>query len=224
VESVLLWRHGRGPAAARVTPDVVKSRLAGDPTFDAWDEVKQTWFCDRVVDIHARVEGMKDPSYRVPLAQLKSSLRKTLKTLKPVTGEVADYLAGGLPFPNLSRGYEQVRTLEELANRILAMPKPPLVELTTALDEDNDGPSAGDDPGSRRKWRNDVATQMVHQLLKDAGVEIARTGESIYSEGSPSMKLMARVFDCLDGRKRRRKTDTVVKRLVRTRGKTPPKK
>jgi hypothetical protein len=205
-----------------MTPDAAKSRLAGDPTFDAWDDAKQAWFCDRVIDILAAVEEMRDPNTRVPLAKLKSSLRKTLKDLEPIAGEVVDYLAGGLPFPNLSRALEQLRAFEELAKRMLAMPKPPLVELTTALDEDNDGPSAGDDPGSRRKWRNDVATQMIHQLIEDAGVEITRTGKSIYSEGSPSMKLMARVFDCLDGRKR--KTDTVVKRLVRTRGKKPSKK
>jgi hypothetical protein len=65
---------------------------------------------------------------------------------------------------------------------------------------------------------------MVHELIEDAGVPISRTGKSVYSEGSPSMKLMARVLDCLDPRKRQRKTDTVLKRVVRTRGKKPAKK
>ena len=37
------------------------------------------------------------------------------------------------------------------------------------------------------------------------------------------MKLMARVLDCLDPQKRRRKTDTVLRRVVRTKGKKPLK-
>ena len=84
------------------------------------------------------------------------------------------------------------------------------------------GYSGGDGPGSRRKWRNGVVTAMVHELVEDAGVEIARTGKSILlSEGSPSMKLMACVLDCLDPRKRRRKTETALKRVARPKANNP---
>ena len=64
-----------------MTPAEVKSRLAGDPTFDMWDETKQLWFCGRVVDIQSAIESMKGPDYSVPLDKLKSSLRKTLAAL-----------------------------------------------------------------------------------------------------------------------------------------------
>ena len=67
-----------------MTPAEVKSRLAGDPTFDMWDETKQQWFCGRVVDIHSAVESMKEPNYNVLLAKLKSSLRKTIAALGPL--------------------------------------------------------------------------------------------------------------------------------------------
>ena len=200
-----------------MTPDAVKSRLAGDPTFDRWDPTKQLWFCGRVVFIHSAIGNMKGPNYTVPLTKLKSSLRKTLKDLEPIAGEVADYLAGD---------QIQLWAFKNLAKRLLAMPTPDhLIELATDPGEEPEvGYSGGDGPGGRRKWRNAVVTEMVHALIEAAGVSIARTGKSIYSEGSPSMKLMARVFDCLDGRKRTRKTDTIVKRIVRTKGKKPSKK
>jgi hypothetical protein len=208
-----------------VTPAEAKSRLAGDPTFDLWDEAKQAWFCGRVVEIQSAAERLKDPDYGPSLARLKSSLRKTIAELGPLGGVAIDYLAGGLPFPNVSHAIAELQAFEKTAKRLLAMPKPVLTELTTATDDDPwGGVSAGGDPGSRRKWRNGVATAMVHELIEDAGVAIARTGKSIYSEGSPSMKLMARVLDCLDPKKRPRKTDTVLKRVVRTKGKKTPKK
>jgi hypothetical protein len=208
-----------------MTPAEVRSKLAGDPTFDIWDETKQLWFCGRVVDIHSATESMKDPDYTALLAKLKSALRKTIAGLGPLQGAAIDYLAGGLPFPNVNHAMAELLAFKNTAERLLAMPKPELFELTTASDDDPwGGVSAGGDPGSRRKWRNGVATAMVHELIEDAGVSIARTGKSNYSEGSPSMKLMARVLDCLDPRKRRRKADTVLKRVVRTRGKKAPKK
>ena len=37
-----------------MTPAEVASRLAGEPTYDKWDEAKQQWFCGRVVDICSR--------------------------------------------------------------------------------------------------------------------------------------------------------------------------
>ena len=96
----------------------------------------------------------------------------------------------------------ELRAFEKTAKRLLAMPKPDhLIELTTDPNEEPEcGYSGGDGPAGRRKWRNGVVTAMVHKLIEDAGVSIARTGKSIYSEGSPSMKLMARVLDCLDPR------------------------
>jgi hypothetical protein len=208
-----------------MTPAEVKFRLAGDPTYDMWDETKQLWFCGRVVEIQSEIESMKDPAYAGLLAKLKSSLRKTIAALGPLHFEAASYLAGGLPPPNMSNAMAELQAFEKTAKRLLDMPKPELFQLTTATDDDPwDLFAAGGDPGSRRKWRNGVATAMVRDLIEDAGVPIARTGKSIYSEGSPSMKLMARVFDCLDSKRTRRKTDTVVKRLVRTGGKKVAKK
>jgi hypothetical protein len=208
-----------------VTPEEVASRLAGDPTYDMWDKTKQLWFCGRVVEIQSEIESMKDPAYAALLAKLKSSLRKTIAALGPLHFEAVSYLAGGFPFPNVDHAMAELWAFEKTARRLLAMPKPMLIELTTATDDDPWDPSAaGGDPGSRRQWRNGVATAMVHQLIEDAGVAIAMTGKSIYSEGSPSMKLMARALDCLAPKKRRRKTDTVLRRVVRTRGKKAPKK
>jgi hypothetical protein len=206
-----------------MTPEEVRSRLAGDRTFDLWDETKQLWFCGRVVDIQSAIEGMKGPDYGVLLARLKSSLRKTSLALKPLYVEAIDYLAGELN-GDMTGALMELMALEKTAKRLLAMPRPDhLIELMT-----EDGPecgfSGGDGPGGRRKWRNAVVTAMAHELIEDAGVAIARTGKSIYSEGSPSMKLMARVLDCLDPKRRSRKTDTVLKRVVRTRGKKAPKK
>jgi hypothetical protein len=203
-----------------VTPAEAKSRLAGDPTFDLWDEAKQAWFCGRVVAIRSAIEGMKGPDYGALLAKLKSSLRKSIAALKPLELEAIDYLAEG----DMTGALIELMAFEKIAKRLLAMPKPDhLIELMT-----EDGPecgySGGDGPGGRRKWRNGVVTAMAHELIEDAGVAIARTGKSIYSEGSPSMKLMARVLDCLDPKKRPRKTDTVLKRVVRTKGKKTPKK
>jgi hypothetical protein len=224
-----------------MTPTEVRSKLADDRTFNLWDETKQLWFCGRVADIHSALESMKGPDYSVRLKKLKSSLRKALAALDAFGVEVIDYLAEGLPPPNMSRikylveglpapsmdrAMADLQAFENTAKRLLAMPKPDhLIELATDPNEEPEcGYSGGDGPGGRRKWRNDVVTAMVHKLIEDADVKIARTGKSIYSEGSPSMKLMARVFDCLDGRKRRRKTNTVLKRIVRTKGKKPSKK
>jgi hypothetical protein len=203
-----------------VTPAEAKSRLAGDPTFDLWDEAKQAWFCGRVVAIRSAIEGMKGPDYGALLAKLKSSLRKSIAALKPLELEVIDYLAEG----DMTGGLVESMALDKTTKRLLAMPKPDhLIELMT-----KDGPecgySGGDGPGGRRKWRNGMVTAMVYELIEDAGVPISRTGKSIYSEGSPSMKLMARVLDCLDPRKRRRTTDTALNRVVRTRGKKASKK
>jgi hypothetical protein len=188
--------------------------LAGDPTFDAWDETKQAWFCGRVVDIQSAVERMKDPNYALLLAKLKSSLRKTVAALEPLYAEAVDHLAGGLSFPNMTHAMAELRAFEKTAERLVTMPKPVLVELTTASDDDPwGGVSAGGDRWSRSKWRNDVATAMVHELLVDAGVKIVKV------MGSPSMKLAARVFDCLQRRGRPRKTETARKRLARPKGK-----
>jgi hypothetical protein len=225
----------------RMTPAEVRSRLAGDPTFDAWNETKRQWFCGRVVDIQSALESMKGPNYSVRLKKLKSSLTKTLAALEPLGIEVIDYLAAGLPPPNMSRikylfeglpapsmdrAMADLAAFKNIAQRLLAMPKPDdLIELTTDPNEEPEcGYSGGDGPGGRRKWRNDVVTAMVHELIEGAGIAITRTGKSIYSEGSPSMKLMASVFDCLDPKKGRRKTDTVLKRVVRARGKKTPRK
>ena len=198
-----------------MTPAEVRSRLAGDPTFDLWDETKQLWFCGRVVDIHSAVESMKDPDYGVLLAKLKSSLRKTLAALEPLGGEAIDYLAGGLPDPNVNHAIAELRAFENTAKRLLAMPKPELLELTTASDDDPwGGISAGADRWSRLKWRNDVATVMVHELVEESGVKIVTT------MGSPSMRLVARVLDCLQRRGRPRKTETARKRLARPKGKS----
>jgi hypothetical protein len=206
-----------------MTPVEVKSRLAGDPTFDLWDETKQLWFCGRVAAIHSAIKRMKGPGYSALLAKLKSSLRKTTAALEPFRIEVIDYLAEGLN-GDMTGAMMELMALERTAKRLLAMPKPDhLIELMT-----EDGPecgfSGGDDPGGRRKWRNGVVTAMVHELIEDAGVQISRTGKSIYSEGSPSMKLMARVLDCLDPRRGQRTTDTALRRVVRTRGKKALKK
>jgi hypothetical protein len=206
-----------------MTPAEVALRLTGDPTYDLWDETKQLWFCGRVADIHSAIKRMKGPDYSAPLAKLKSSLRKTLADLKPLYVEAIDYLAEGHN-GDMTGASTELMALEKTAKRLLAMPKPDhLIELMM-----KDGPecgySGGDGPGGRRQWRNGVVTAMVYELVEDAGVVIARTGKSVYSEGSPSMKLMARILDCLDPRKRRRKTDTALKRVVRTRGKKPFKK
>jgi hypothetical protein len=188
-----------------VTPAEVASRLAGDLTFDLWDEAKQAWFCGRVVAIRSAIEGMKGPDYGALLAKLKSSLRKSIAALKPLELEAIDYLAEG--------GLMELMVLDKTTKRLLAMPKPDhLIELMT-----EDGPecgySGGDDRWSRLKWRNDVATQMVHELVKDASVK-----------GSPSMKLAARVLDCLQRRGRLRKPETIRKRLARPIGKNRRKK
>ena len=208
-----------------MTPKEVASRLAGDPTFDMWDETKQLWFCGRVIFIYSAIEGMKSPDYNVQLAKLKSSVRKTIAALDAFGMEISEYLAEGHN-GDLFGGMAELRAFERTAKRLLAMPKPcPLIELAIDPSEEPEyGHSGGDGPGGQRKWRNGVVTAMIHKLIEDAEVKIARTGKSIYSEGSPSMKLMARVLDCLDPQKRRRKTDTVLKRLVRTRGKKAPKK
>ena len=192
-----------------MTPAEAKSRLAGDPTFDLWDEAKQAWFCGRVVAIRSAIEGMRGPDYGALLAKLKSSLRKSIAALKPLELEAIDYLAEG----DMTGALVELTALEKTAKRLLAMPKPDhLIELMT-----KDGPecgySGGDGPGGRRKWRNGVVTAMVHELIEDAGVKIVKT------MGSPSMKLMARVLDCLQRRGKPRKTETVRKRLARSRGK-----
>jgi hypothetical protein len=195
-----------------VTPAEAKSRLAGDPTFDLWDEAKQAWFCGRVVAIRSAIEGMKGPDYGALSAKAKSSLRKSIAVLKPLEIEAIDYLAEGLN-GDMTGALVELTTLKRTAKRLLAMPKPDhLIELMT-----EDGPecgySGGDDRWSRLKWRNDVATQMVHELIKDAGVK-----------GSLSMKLAARVFDCLRRRGRLLKSETVRKRLARPTGKNRRKK
>jgi hypothetical protein len=175
-----------------MTPDAVISRLAGDPTFDLWDQTKQLWFCGRVVFIHSAIVNMKGPNYNVPLTKLKSSLRKTIAMLESFGGmEIIDYLAEGHN-GNITRAMAELHGLNKTMKRLLAMPKPDhLIELTTDPGEEPEvGYSGGDGPGGRRKWRNAVVTEMVHALIEDAGVSIARTGRSIHSEGSPSMKLM----------------------------------
>ena len=82
------------------------------------------WFCGRVVDIQSAVERMKDPNYALLLAKLKSSLRKTLAALEPLYAEAVDYLAGGLPVPNMTHAMAELRAFEKTAERLLAMPKP----------------------------------------------------------------------------------------------------
>jgi hypothetical protein len=107
----------------------------------------------------------------------------------------------------------ELTALKRTTKRLLAMPKPDhLIELMTE-DGLECGYSGGDDRWSRLKWRNDVATQMVHELVKDAGVK-----------GSLSLKLAARVFDCLQRRGRLLKSETVRKRLARPTGKNRRKK
>jgi hypothetical protein len=192
-----------------MTPKEVASRLAVNSTYDMWDETKQLWFCRRVVDIRSTIAGMKGPDYGDLLAKLKSPLRKITAALKPLEIEAIDYLAEG----DMTGALVELTTLKRTAKRLLAMPKPDhLIELMT-----EDGPecgySGGDDRWSRLKWRNDVATQMVHELIKDAGVK-----------GSLSMKLAARVFDCLRRRGRLLKSETVRKRLARPTGKNRRKK
>ena len=113
----------------------------------------------------------------------------------------------------------ELRALDKTLKRLLAMPKPELGELTTATDDDPWDPfAAGADPGSRRKWRNDVATAMVHGLLVDAGVKIVKV------EGSAPMILMSRVLDCLQQRRKPRKSDAARKRLSRSFGEIRRKK
>jgi hypothetical protein len=108
----------------------------------------------------------------------------------------------------------ELQAFEKTARRLLAMPKPDLVELTTASDDDPwGGVSAGGDRWSRLKWRNDVATAMVHKLIKESNVKIVTV------MCSPSMKLVARVLDCLQRRRKPRKTETARKRLARPKGK-----
>ena len=202
-----------------MTPAEVKSQLAGDPTYDVWVETKQLWFCGRVIDIHSTVESTKDPAYASLLAKLKSSLRKTIAALEPLHFEAVSYLAGGLPPPNMDHAMAELWEFKQTAKRLLAMPKPVLVELTTATDDDPWDPfAAGGDPGSRRKWRNGVATAMVHELIEDAGIKIVRV------EGSLSMKLVARVLDCLQRRGKPRKSDAARKRLSRSFGEIRRKK
>jgi hypothetical protein len=198
-----------------MTPEEVVSRLAGDPTYDMWDKTKQLWFCGRVVEIQSEIESMKDPAYAALLAKLKSSLRKTIAALGPLHFEAASYLAGGLPPPNMEHAIEELWALDKTAKRLLAMPKPNLIELTTATDDDPwGGVSAGGERSSRFKWRNDVATAMVHDLIEESDVKIVTT------MGSPSMRLVARVLDCLQRRGRPRKTETARKRLARPKGKS----
>lgn len=133
-----------------MTPTDVRSRLTGDPTFDVWDGTKQLWFCGRVVDIHSAVESMKDPDYRGLLAKLKSPLRKTIAALGPLQWEAIDYLADGLPQPNISNAIAELQAFSRTAERLLAMPKPELIVLTTASDDDPwGGVSAGGDRWSR---------------------------------------------------------------------------
>jgi hypothetical protein len=207
-----------------MTPEEVKSRLAGDPSYDMWDEEKQLWFCERVVGLRSVVGGMKGPDYSAPLAKLKSSLRKAIAAEDCFGIEIIEYVADD---GDISRAIMELQVFRKMAERLLAMPKPEhMIELTaTGETEPSCGYSGGGDtPGGRRAWRNGVVTEMVHELIESAGIAVTRTGKSIYSEGSPSMKLMVRVFDCLDPRTRRRTTDTVLKRIVRTRGKKVPKK
>jgi hypothetical protein len=138
--------------------------------------------------------------------------------------EIIEYVADD---GDISRAIMELQAFRKMAERLLAMPKPEhMIELTATGDtEPSCGYSGGGDtPGGRRAWRNAVVTEMVHELIESAGVAVTRTGKSIYSEGSPSMKLMVRVFGCLDPRTRPRTTDTVLKRIVRTRGKKVPKK
>ena len=202
-----------------MTPAEVRSKLAGNLTFDMWGETKQLWFSGRVVDIHSAVEGMKDPDYARLLAKLKSSLRKTLAALEPLKGEAIDYLAEGLPDPNGNHAVAELRAFKNTAARLLKMPKPELLELTTASDDDPwGGVSAGGDRWSRLKWRNDVATAMVHELVAESGVKVVTT------MGSPSMRLVARVLDCLQPRAASRKTETARKRLALPVGKSRRKK
>ena len=150
------------------------------------------WFCGRVVDIQSAIESMKDPDYSAPLAKLKSSLRKSIAALESLGGEAIDCLAGGLPFPNVDHAVAELREFEKTAKRLLAMPKPASGRAYDRLRTMTRGAaiSAGGNPGGRRKWRNGVVTAIVHELIEDAGVAIARTGKSIYIEGSPSMKLI----------------------------------
>jgi hypothetical protein len=165
------------------------------------------------VDIQSAIKRMKGPDYGAPLVKLKSSVRKTIAALEPLGGEAIDYLDGApvdplpgvLPRFNVD-GLMELQTFGRTARRLLAMPKPDhLIELVIDPGEEPAcGYSGGDGPGGRRKWRNAVVTAMVHQLIENANIPISRTGKSIYSEGSPSMKLMACVLDCLDPRKRRR--------------------
>ena len=198
-----------------MTPVHVKSRLAGDPTYKTWGETKQLWFCGRVVEIQSEIESMKDPAYAPLLAKLKSSLRKTIAALEPLHFETASYLAGGLPPPNMDHAMEELRAFDKTAKRLLAMPKPNLIELTTATDDDPRDPfAAGGDRWSRFKWRNDVATAMVYELVKESSVKIVTT------MGSPSMRLVACVLDCLQRRAAPRKTETARKRLARPIGKS----
>jgi hypothetical protein len=191
-----------------MTVDEAKAVLAGNPTFDTWDETKRAWFCGRVVLINSAIRGMKGPNYTAPLAKLKSSLRKTIAMLEPFGMEVVDYLAEGLN-ADLSGALMELIAFKKTAKRLLAMPKPDrLIEFAGEV-----GYSGGDGPGGRRKWRNDVATQMVHELIKESGVKIVTV------MGSPSMKLVARVLDCLERRGKPRKTETARKRLARSKGK-----
>jgi hypothetical protein len=192
-----------------MTPKEVASRLAVNSTYDMWDETKQLWFCRRVVDIRSTIAGMKGPDYGDLLAKLKSPLRKITAALKPLEIEAIDYLAEG----DMTGALVELTALKRTTKRLLAMPKPDhLIELMTE-DGLECGYSGGDDRWSRLKWRNDVATQMVHELVKDAGVK-----------GSLSMKLAARVFDCLRRRGRLLKSETARKRLARPTGKNRRKK
>ena len=212
-----------------MTPAEVRSRLAGDPTFDLWDETKQQWFCGRVIDIHSAVENMKDPDYQRPVGQAKIISTENHRGAGAFSMEVSEYLGGG-PHLTTDHAMMELRALERTTKRLLAMPRPDhMIELAT--ESDPWAIRGGDGPGGRRKWRNGVVTEMVHQLIEDAGVAIARTGKSVSrtgkapnSEGSPSMKLIARVLDCLNPRKRRRTASTALSRVVRTKGKLTPKK
>ena len=70
----------------------------------------------------------------------------------------------------------ELQTFNRTAERLLAMPKPAPVRT---YDRPGRRPGVGVRQAairwSRRKWRNDVATVMVHELIEESGVTIVRT-------------------------------------------------